>query len=88
MDKKTYEEALGRIFQAQQNKKTYKRNGAGYLTEIKRDAAGYLTEIKRDAGPWPCDPLKNRDCTKVNCYLRGGECRLTYRQECRREDNE
>lgn len=81
MDKKTYEESLIRILRggtaSPRRKQTYKRN-----------SAGYLTEIKRDAGPWPCDPLKNHDCTKVNCYLRGGECRLTYIQECRREDNE
>lgn len=77
MDQKTHEESLGRIFQAKRNKRTYKRN-----------SAGDLTEIKHDAGPWPCDPLRNRDCTKVNCYLRGGECRLTYKQDCRREDNE
>ena len=58
------------------DKKTYKLNGAGEITEV-----------KHEAGPWPCDPLRNRDCTKVNCYLRGGECRLTYKQDCRREES-
>ena len=48
----------------------------------------YLVVWKHEAGPWPCDPLKNRDCTKVNCYLRGGKCRLTDKQDCRREESE
>lgn len=32
-------------------------------------------------GPWPCDPEKNKACTKESCYINGGECRETYHRE-------
>ena len=28
-----------------------------------------------------CDPQKNEECKKTNCYLNGGECRYTRKTE-------
>lgn len=36
--------------------------------------------------PYPCDPEKNRDCSKTGCYINGGECRHTLNREYRREE--
>ena len=30
---------------------------------------------------YKCDPAKNTECSKENCYINGGECRLTSNKE-------
>lgn len=34
-----------------------------------------------------CDPSKNKDCKKRGCYLRGGFCRYTTKEEYKCEYN-
>ena len=31
---------------------------------------------------YECDPDKNTECSKVGCYLNGGCCLFTTKQEC------
>lgn len=32
-----------------------------------------------------CDPSKNKDCKKTGCYLNGGDCRHTKKEEYKAE---
>lgn len=31
-----------------------------------------------------CNPEKNTDCTKESCYINGGPCKLTSKEECKK----
>ena len=35
---------------------------------------------------YKCDPNKNHDCTKTNCYINGGECDTTTHEEYEMEN--
>jgi hypothetical protein len=39
-----------------------------------------------NAGIYPCDPEKNAECKKTDCYINGGPCNKTTRKECRIEE--
>lgn len=32
-----------------------------------------------------CDPSKNTDCRKTECYVNGGPCKRTTKRECRKK---
>lgn len=34
-----------------------------------------------------CDPEKNTDCKKTGCYLNGGYCYMTTKEECMADKN-
>lgn len=34
-----------------------------------------------EAKPFVCNPEKETDCPKTNCYINGGECRHTFYQQ-------
>ncbi len=33
---------------------------------------------------YKCDPRKNAECRKTNCYVNGGPCKRTSKKECRK----
>ena len=39
-----------------------------------------------NSGIYPCDPEKNAECKKTDCYINGGPCDKTTRKECRIEE--
>ena len=39
-----------------------------------------------NAGIYQCDPEKNAECKKTDCYINGGPCDKTTRKECRIEE--
>ena len=49
------------------------QSGGGRFTEDLRKA--HFRKL------YYCDPAKNKECRKTNCYLNGGECRRTGRSE-------
>lgn len=41
-----------------------------------------------DDGYYFCDPKKNKECKKNECFIHGGECRLTSDPACAIADDE
>ena len=45
------------------------------------EKVAYEDEQMELLGYIQCDPQKNEECKKTNCYLNGGECRYTRKTE-------
>lgn len=37
---------------------------------------------------YPCDPDKNKACSKTGCFINGGDCYQTTKKECMWERND
>ena len=56
-----------------------------YCTTILRKVQ--IKEILPPTGrTYPCDPDKNKECEKTGCFLNGGDCFQTSREEYRWEE--
>lgn len=45
----------------------------------------WLDEEMDEEELYVCDPAKNKECPKTNCYLNGGDCARTFNAEFRRD---
>lgn len=43
------------------------------------------TQLNKLPKIYLCDPSKNKDCKKTGCYLNGGDCRHTQKEEYKAE---
>lgn len=44
-----------------------------------------LTQLKNCYAPYECDPIKNTQCPKTECFIRGGYCHSTFNENYKKE---
>lgn len=52
---------------------------------FKIEHEGKFTQLKNEYAPYECDPIKNTQCPKTECFIRGGYCHATFNENYKKE---